>query len=159
MKVVFFIAAAAALLAALGCGGKPTPAAEVAPEMTTEVTSKPDGWITLENGLQYKDVTVGQGEPAAQGNVIRTHYTGWLYVNGTRSTEFDSSRDGQPIEFRLGAGRVIRGWDQGIVGMRVGGVRNLIIPPELAYGERGSGNVIPPGATLEFEVELVAIVR
>lgn len=88
--------------------------------------------------------------------VVKVHYTGWLYQNGQKGVKFDSSVDrGEPFEFNLGAGDVIKGWDQGVVGMKEGGKRTLIIPPHLGYGPRGAGNVIPPNATLLFDVELI----
>lgn len=112
--------------------------------------------------LLVTDVVKGVGDEALPGMVVIVHYTGWLYDAAARDhhgRQFDSSRDRrQPFSFPLGAGRVIRGWEQGIPGMRVGGVRRLVIPPELAYGERGAGRgVIPPNATLLFEVELLAV--
>lgn len=104
--------------------------------------------------LQVTDVTVGSGREAAEGDTVTVHYTGWL-MDGTK---FDSSRDrGQPFSFTLGEGRVIPGWEQGVAGMKVGGTRELVIPPELAYGRRGAGGVIPPDATLKFEVELLDV--
>lgn len=108
------------------------------------------------------DVVAGIGDEALPGMVVIVHYTGWLYdpaATEHRGREFDSSRGrGQPFSFHLGAGRVIRGWEQGIPGMKVGGTRRLVIPPDLAYGPRGAGNgVIPPNATLLFEVELLAV--
>ena len=104
--------------------------------------------------LQIEDIQVGDGDIAAVGQQVRVHYTGWL----TNGTKFDSSVDrGQPFVFPLGAGRVIRGWDQGVAGMAVGGKRKLTIPPELGYGARGAGGVIPPNATLVFEVELLGL--
>jgi len=107
-----------------------------------------------ESGLYYEDLMEDDGEEAQAGQTVTAHYEGWL----TNGRKFDSSRDrGEPIEFRLGAGQVIRGWDEGIAGMRVGGIRKLVIPPELAYGSRGAGGVIPPDATLVFEVELVGV--
>jgi FKBP-type peptidyl-prolyl cis-trans isomerase FkpA len=109
---------------------------------------------TTPSGLIYDDITVGSGDAAAIGQTVSVHYTGWL----TDGTKFDSSKDrNEPFEFPLGAGYVIRGWDEGVQGMRVGGVRKLTIPPELGYGARGAGGVIPPNATLEFEVELLEI--
>ena len=104
--------------------------------------------------LQIKDITKGTGEEADVGKTVTVHYTGWL-MDGTK---FDSSLDrNQPFSFTLGERRVIPGWEQGVVGMKVGGKRELIIPPELGYGARGAGNVIPPNATLKFEVELLAV--
>jgi len=105
-------------------------------------------------GLKIEDQKVGSGEAAKAGDAVSVHYTGWL----TDGTKFDSSKDrGQPFTFQLGAGRVIKGWDQGVAGMKVGGKRKLTIPPELAYGPRGAGGVIPPNAELIFEVELLKI--
>jgi len=109
------------------------------------------------SALKISDKTVGTGDEAVNGQVLTMHYTGWLYENGQKGKQFDSSRNGRPFNFRLGAGEVIEGWDQGIRGMRVGGVRELIIPPEKAYGTRGAPPDIPPNATLLFEVELVAV--
>jgi len=109
---------------------------------------------TLPNGLQYLDALVGAGEEARSGRNVTVHYTGWL----TNGSKFDSSLDrGQPFTFALGSGGVIKGWDTGVVGMRVGGQRRLIIPPDLGYGARGAGGVIPPNATLIFDVELLAV--
>ena len=107
-----------------------------------------------DTGLKYEDLAVGEGKSAAAGETVRVHYTGWL-VNGTK---FDSSLDrNDPFSFPLGGGRVIRGWDEGVQGMKVGGRRKLTIPPQLGYGSRGAGGVIPPNATLVFEVELLEI--
>ncbi|MGI4814549.1 MAG: FKBP-type peptidyl-prolyl cis-trans isomerase [Janthinobacterium lividum] len=109
---------------------------------------------TTESGLQYDDVKEGAGAIAQAGQSVTVHYTGWL----TDGRKFDSSKDRQsPFEFSLGAGMVIRGWDEGVQGMKVGGVRKLTIPPELGYGARGAGGVIPPNATLVFEVELLKV--
>ena len=114
--------------------------------------------ITTESGLQYLDVVEGSGDTAAAGSYVHVHYTGWLYENGEAGAKFDSSRDrNDPFEFPLGGGMVIRGWDEGVQGMKVGGQRTLIIPAELGYGARGAGGVIPPNATLKFDVELLAI--
>ena len=113
---------------------------------------------TTPSGLQYQDTVTGDGTEATAGRYVRVHYTGWLFKDGERGAKFDSSRDrGQPFEFDLGAGMVIRGWDEGVAGMKVGGQRTLRIPSELGYGARGAGGVIPPNATLEFEVELLAV--
>ena len=110
--------------------------------------------VTTPSGLKYQDVKQGTGDVATAGKNVSVHYTGWL----TNGTKFDSSKDrGQPFEFPLGGGRVIRGWDEGVQGMKVGGVRKLTIPPELGYGARGAGGVIPPNATLVFEVELLGV--
>lgn len=111
--------------------------------------------------LQRIDVLAGQGASAATGDEVAVHYTGWLYderASDKRGAQFDSSRDrGQPFVFRLGAGQVIRGWDEGVTGMQAGGKRELHIPAWLGYGERGAARVIPPGASLVFEVELLEI--
>lgn len=113
---------------------------------------------TLPSGLQIEDTTTGTGEEARPGAHVVVHYTGWLWQDGVRGRKFDSSKDrGQPFAFPLGAGHVIRGWDEGFAGMRVGGTRSLLIPPELGYGARGAGGVIPPNATLLFEVELLGV--
>lgn len=110
--------------------------------------------VTKESGLEYEDITLGSGEAACAGQNVSVHYTGWL----TDGKKFDSSKDrNQPFEFSLGAGMVIKGWDEGVQGMQVGGVRRLTIPAQLGYGARGAGGVIPPNATLVFEVELLAI--
>jgi FKBP-type peptidyl-prolyl cis-trans isomerase FkpA len=116
--------------------------------------------VTTESGLQYRELAVGTGESAAAGNMVSVHYTGWLQnADGSRGKKFDSSRDrGEPIEFPLGTGKVIKGWDEGINGMKVGGRRRLVIPSNLAYGSRNVGNgLIPPNSTLIFEVELVKV--
>jgi FKBP-type peptidyl-prolyl cis-trans isomerase FkpA len=111
--------------------------------------------ITTPSGLQYTDTEVGTGATAAAGQEVSVHYTGWLYNNGVQGGKFDSSKDrGQLFQFDLGAGMVIKGWDEGVAGMKIGGKRTLIIPPELGYGARGAGGVIPPNATLKFDVEL-----
>ncbi len=113
---------------------------------------------TTPSGLQYEDTVAGNGAEATKGNNVSVHYTGWLYNNGVAGAKFDSSKDrGQPFQFSLGGGQVIRGWDEGVAGMKVGGTRRLVIPPELGYGTRGAGGVIPPNATLLFEVELLAV--
>lgn len=115
---------------------------------------------TTDSGLQYADHVVGDGEEAVDGDSVQVHYTGWLWVDGERTRQFDSSLDrGRPFGFQLGEGRVIRGWDEGVVGMKIGGKRELIIPPELGYGSRGAGGVIPGNATLNFEVELLDVRR
>jgi len=111
--------------------------------------------------LQKIDVKPGTGREAAKGQTVVVHYTGWLYdpaAPGQKGAKFDSSRDrSEPFTFPLGGGRVIRGWDEGVAGMKVGGQRTLIIPPDMAYGSRGAGGVIPPDATLIFDVELLEI--
>ncbi|MBP9734161.1 MAG: FKBP-type peptidyl-prolyl cis-trans isomerase [Rhodoferax sp.] len=113
---------------------------------------------TTESGLIYEDSLVGEGEMATVGKEVKVHYTGWLFQDGEQGAKFDSSKDRQsPFIFNLGAGMVIKGWDEGVAGMRVGGSRMLIIPSALGYGARGAGGVIPPDATLKFDVELLAV--
>jgi len=119
-----------------------------------ESASAPATTIVSVAELKIEDTTVGTGTVAEAGKSVTVHYTGWL----TDGTKFDSSKDrGQPFTFALGAGQVIRGWDQGVAGMKVGGVRKLTIPPNLGYGPTGAGGVIPPNATLVFEVELLEV--
>ncbi len=114
--------------------------------------------IEMADGLKYTDTKVGDGATAAAGDKVSVQYTGWLYKDGAKGAKFDSSRDrGQPFQFTLGAHQVIAGWDEGVAGMKVGGERILIIPPELGYGARGAGGVIPPNATLMFDVELLGV--
>lgn len=109
-------------------------------------------------GLQYEDTKLGNGAEAKAGKACVMHYTGWLWTNGAKGSKFDSSLDrGTPFSFKLGASQVIRGWDEGVAGMKVGGKRTLLIPPELGYGARGAGGVIPANATLLFEVELLEL--
>ena len=113
---------------------------------------------TTPSGLQYEDTITGNGKEAVSGNQVSVHYTGWLFNGGIAGAKFDSSKDrGDLFRFSLGGGQVIRGWDEGVAGMKVGGTRRLVIPPELGYGTRGAGEVIPPNATLLFEVELLAV--
>ena len=141
MRLAWFLSLA--LLAA--AGGQPPAAGGGGGSGNNEVTTP--------SGLKYTDDQVGTGATAESGKTVSVHYTGWL-LNGTK---FDSSRDrGQPFNFPLGAGRVIKGWDEGVAGMRVGGKRTLIIPPDLGYGARGTGP-IPPNSTLKFEVELLDV--
>jgi FKBP-type peptidyl-prolyl cis-trans isomerase FkpA len=114
--------------------------------------------ITTATGLQYEDTVVGEGDEAKKGQSVTVHYTGWLFNDGEKGAKFDSSLDRRdPFVFSLGGGMVIRGWDEGVAGMQVGGERTLIIPAELGYGARGAGGVIPPNATLQFDVQLLAV--
>jgi len=114
--------------------------------------------IKTPSGLVIEDLVVGAGAQAAAGQRVSVHYTGWLSEAGRQGRKFDSSKDrGQAFDFSLGRGEVIRGWDEGVAGMKVGGKRKLTIPPDLGYGARGAGGVIPPNATLLFEVELLAV--
>ncbi len=114
--------------------------------------------ITTPSGLQYEDTVVGSGAEAQKGNYVSVHYTGWLYENGQAGQKFDSSKDrNEPFEFPLGGGMVIKGWDEGVQGMKIGGTRRLVIPANLGHGTYGAGGVIPPNATLLFEVELLGV--
>lgn len=114
-----------------------------------------------DNGLIINDLVEGNGAEATPGSMIEVHYTGWLFHpdnEDNKGRKFDSSVDrGETFSFQLGAGRVIQGWDQGFAGMKIGGMRRLTIPPEMGYGARGAGNVIPPHATLIFDVELIGV--
>ena len=114
--------------------------------------------ITSPSGLQYEDTVTGAGAKAEAGQHVSVHYTGWLYENEVSGKKFDSSKDrNEPFAFSLGAGEVIKGWDEGVQGMQVGGTRRLVIPPGLGYGARGAGGAIPPNATLLFVVELLGV--
>lgn len=145
MRILKTIAFAAALaLAAVGT--------------STAAMAQAGKTMTTPSGLQITDSKVGTGATPKTGQTCVMHYTGWLYVNGAKGQKFDSSVDrGQPFEFPIGTRRVIAGWDEGVASMKVGGKRTLIIPPELGYGARGAGGVIPPNATLIFEVELLDV--
>ncbi|MDP8223833.1 MAG: FKBP-type peptidyl-prolyl cis-trans isomerase [Candidatus Lernaella stagnicola] len=114
--------------------------------------------VKTDSGLIYDDLKVGDGDAAVSGKTVTVHYTGWLQQDGKKGKKFDSSVDrGKPFSFPLGAGRVIKGWDEGVAGMKVGGKRVLTIPPQLGYGARGAGGVIPPNTTLIFDVELLSV--
>jgi len=146
-RVIVF-AFATVVVAGVVAAGAPTPAAAQAAGKT----------MTTPSGLQITDTKAGTGATPKTGQICVMHYTGWLYQNGAKGAKFDSSVDrGQPFEFPIGTGRVIKGWDEGVAAMKVGGKRTLIIPPDLGYGARGAGNVIPPNATLIFEVELLDV--
>jgi FKBP-type peptidyl-prolyl cis-trans isomerase len=139
--LLFFAFLAVASLAAQSDNSSPT-----------KVEGKPK---STASGVQYWDLKVGTGATAANGKTVTVHYTGWLASNGKK---FDSSVDrGQPFMFAIGAGQVIKGWEEGVAGMKVGGKRQLRIPPELGYGARGAGGVIPPNAILLFDVELLGV--
>jgi FKBP-type peptidyl-prolyl cis-trans isomerase FkpA len=141
-----FVVLLGMMLAAASCGtdSEPEP---VVPPASEEVQT-----------LQIIDHEIGDGDEAVAGRTVEVHYTGWLYANGERGDKFDSSVDrGDPFQFGLGAGQVIRGWDEGVQGMKVGGRRELIIPAEMGYGAQGAGGVIPPNATLNFEVQLLRV--
>ena len=150
MKYFLYLLSVVVLTASIACG-EDTP---------TAPSATPETGLSNITTLQITDVKVGDGAEATSGRSVTVHYTGWLYSQsapGNRGSKFDSSRDrNQPFPFTLGVGQVIRGWDQGVAGMKVGGQRTLVIPPGLAYGSQGSGQ-IPPNATLVFDVELLDV--
>ncbi|MEZ5820574.1 MAG: FKBP-type peptidyl-prolyl cis-trans isomerase [Bradyrhizobium sp.] len=126
--------------------------------IATRATAQQGKAMTTASGLQIIDIKEGAGASPKPGQTCVMHYTGWLYENGKKGSKFDSSVDRkEPFEFPIGQGRVIKGWDEGVASMKVGGKRTLIIPPALGYGSRGAGGVIPPNATLMFDVELLAL--
>jgi peptidylprolyl isomerase len=128
------------------------------PASTPAAAQEAGKTVTTASGLQITDTKVGTGATPKTGQTCVMHYTGWLYQNGAKGAKFDSSVDrGRPFEFPIGRQRVIAGWDEGVATMKVGGKRTLVIPPDLGYGTRGAGNVIPPNATLIFEVELLGV--
>jgi peptidylprolyl isomerase len=125
---------------------------------TAGMAQTPGKAMTTASGLQIIDITVGTGAAPKPGQICVVHYTGWLYEDGKKGRKFDSSVDrNSPLEFPVGQRRVIAGWDEGVASMKVGGKRTLIIPPDLGYGARGAGGVIPPNATLIFDVELLDV--
>jgi FKBP-type peptidyl-prolyl cis-trans isomerase FkpA len=139
-----------AVLAACGAGGRDAKAGGFNAALAVDTTTM----TKAPAGFWYSDVATGQGDEAAPGRTVRVHYTGWL----PDGKKFDSSRDrGEPFAFTLGAGQVIAGWDEGVKGMKVGGRRKLVLPPQLAYGDGGAPPDIPPGATLVFDVEVLGI--
>ncbi len=141
---------AAAALAALGV--------TLASPSTSAFAQTQKKIMTTASGLKFIDNQVGTGASPQRGQTAVVHYTGWLYVDGAKGQKFDSSVDrNEPFEFPVGMGRVIKGWDEGVASRKVGGKRTLIIPPALGYGERGAGGVIPPNATLMFDVELLGV--
>jgi peptidylprolyl isomerase len=153
--ITLFSLAALILSACQPSAAPASPTAEPLGQPTSQPADAPKGEVTTESGLQYTDLIVGTGDTPQPGDTISVHYTGTL-VDGT---QFDSSVGGEPIAFQIGVGQVIPGWDEGVGSMKVGGKRLLIIPPELGYGAQGAGDVIPPNATLIFEVELMEILK
>ena len=148
-RTALIVIVASVLLLGLGCGGDKSGASGNSAPL--KVSSSP---TTTADGLQYWDIVTGTGAQAAPGSNVKVHYSGFL----TTGEKFDSSRDrGEPFSFSLGAGEVIKGWDEGVAGMKVGGKRQLRIPPALAYGSSGAGGTIPPNATLIFDVELLDV--
>lgn len=153
------LACAATSLVALAVAPDPSkePAAKPAAE-TAAKEGKTSKMIKTPSGLQFEDTVVGTGASPKPGQTCVMHYTGWLWENGAKGKKFDSSVDrGQPFEFQIGLGMVIKGWDEGVMTMKVGGKRTLLIPASLGYGSRGAGGVIPPNATLVFDVELLGL--
>ncbi|MEX0881030.1 MAG: FKBP-type peptidyl-prolyl cis-trans isomerase [Thermoanaerobaculia bacterium] len=145
------LVAALASAPALADESKSTPAPEAAKKSESKMKTTP-------SGLQYEDTVEGTGASPKTGQTCVMHYTGWLWENGAKGKKFDSSVDrGTPFTFPIGQGRVIKGWDEGVAAMKVGGKRTLLIPPQLGYGSRGAGGAIPGNATLLFEVELLDI--
>ena len=156
MKKMFLLLLATMLIFA-ACGGdepEGTETGDSSEEVATEEEECPTETTTTDSGLQIKEIECGEGEEAQKGDTLEVHYEGRL----EDGTKFDASRDhGSTFEFQVGAGQVIQGWDEGLIGMKIGGVRELTIPPELGYGPQGAPPAIPPNATLVFEVELVDI--
>lgn len=161
-QILILVTVLGVLGASVACGGNPDTGAATTSESTTAADTTTGGsGVSDITTLQITDVKEGTGAEATSGKLVSVHYTGWLYnanAADKHGAKFDSSRDrNQPFQFGLGAGQVIRGWDQGVAGMKIGGQRTLIIPPSLGYGSAGAGGVIPPNATLVFDVELLGV--
>ena len=125
-----------------------------------KVAAKTETWITTKSGLKYRDIKVGTGDEVTMGSTPSVDYTGWLWVNGAKGSQFDSSKGKRPYPVaNVGHGQVIAGWNEGLIGMKTGGIRELLIPPALGYGEGGFGTVIPPNSTLLFEVEIASVTK
>ncbi len=158
IKLIAFLGASTLALAHAQAPAPSKPAEMKAAPASATTSKEASKVITTASGLKMEDTKVGTGAEAKAGQLATVHYTGWLWVDGKRGNKFDSSKDrGEPFGFPLGGGRVIKGWDEGVQGMKIGGTRILTIPPELGYGARGAGGVIPPNATLQFEVELLGV--
>jgi FKBP-type peptidyl-prolyl cis-trans isomerase len=162
MKIIRISTLATAALLLAACGQNNETAADITPAANNEAEAMTTTDVTeIMPGLTMKMLQAGSGDVAQSGQIAAVHYTGWLHdpeAADGRGAKFDSSLDrGDTFEFPLGAGRVIRGWDQGVVGMKVGEKRELVIAPDLAYGQRAVGDLIPPGSTLVFEVELTGV--
>jgi peptidylprolyl isomerase len=173
MKKILLGLLCVSIMFVLGCGGEKKAETEKSDPKKTEAADTQAGkdrtqeavvstmnkvkgdTITTASGLKYIDIKVGSGASPETGQTVQVHYTGWLLSNGKK---FDSSKDrGQPFSFPIGKSRVIKGWDEGVASMKIGGYRQLIIPPQLGYGDRGAGAIIPPGASLVFDVEFLGI--
>lgn len=159
MKKVLMCTAIASTLLLCGCGcNKSEKENKIETIKQEQKETKTMSKVKTDSGLEYEIIQEGTGALAEDGQTVVVHYTGWLDDNGEKGTKFDSSVDrGQPFSFPLGAGYVIKGWDEGVKGMKVGEKRKLVIPSELGYGARGAGAVIPPNAKLIFDVELIGV--